>query len=161
MRLAFYGLLAADEGVSLATAMGQLAARVHEVAQARFDEGAAPRLDVMQSELGLSRANADLELARSARVSALADLNALLNRPPAQAIAVVGDVADGALLPTIEQVVAGAAAGNAELRAAEREVAIEERRLGLLKAERIPTPIVSFGAVFNSPGEFDVGSARA
>jgi cobalt-zinc-cadmium efflux system outer membrane protein len=156
LRLAFYGLVAADESVSLATAMGQLAARVHEVAQARFDEGAAPRLDVMQSELGLSRAKADLELARSARVSAQAELNALLNRPPAQPIAVVGDSAS-APLPTLDQVVATAAAGNAELRAAEAELAIEERRLGLLKAERIPTPVVSIGAVFDAPGEFDVG----
>jgi cobalt-zinc-cadmium efflux system outer membrane protein len=57
----------------------------------------------------------------------------------------------------VEQVVARAAAGNAELRSAEREVAIEERRLGLLKAERVPTPIVSVGAVFDAPGEFDVG----
>jgi cobalt-zinc-cadmium efflux system outer membrane protein len=134
-----------------------VAARVREVAQARFDEGAAPRLDVMQAELGLSRAKADLELARSARLSAQAELNALFNRPPTQALAVQGDAAAGAPLPSIEQVVASAAAGNAELRAAEQAVAIEERRLGLLKAERVPTPIVSLGAVFDAPGEFDVG----
>ena len=36
-------------------------------------------------------------------------------------------------------------------------MAIEDRRLGLLKAERIPTPVFSLGAVFNAPGEFDVG----
>ncbi len=157
VRLAFHGLLAADEAVSLATSMGQVATRVHEVAQARFDEGAAPRLDVMQAELGLSRANADLELARSARTSAQAELNALLNRPPAEPLAVTGDIAESAPLPTVEQVVADAAAHNAELRTAEREVKVEERRLGLWKAERFPTPVVSVGAVFDAPGEFDVG----
>jgi len=157
VRLAFYGLLASDEARSLASSMVQVAERVHEVAQARFEEGAAPRLDVMQAELGLSRAKADLELARSARTSAQAELNALLSRPPAEPLAVEGDIAQAAPLPAVEHVVARAAAGNAPLRSAEREVAIEERRLGLLKAERVPTPVVSVGAVFDAPGEFDVG----
>jgi outer membrane protein, heavy metal efflux system len=157
VRLAFHGLLAADEAMALATSMDELASRVREVAQARFDEGAAPKLDVMQAELGVSRARADLELARSARTSAQAGLNGLLDRPPAGPLAVTGDIAQGAVLPAVDQVVASAAAHNPELRTAEREVAIEERRLGLWKAERIPTPVVSVGAVFDAPGEFDVG----
>jgi cobalt-zinc-cadmium efflux system outer membrane protein len=157
VRLAFHGLLAAEEAVSLATSMDQVAARVREVAQARFEEGAAPRLDVMQAELGQSRAKADLELARSARTSYQAELNALLDRAPAEPLAVAGDVAESAPLPAVEQVVESAAARNTELRAAEREVELEERRLGLWKAERVPTPVVSVGAVFDAPGEFDVG----
>ena len=157
VRLAFYGLLAAEEGATLAQSMVEVATRVHEVAQARFEEGAAPRLDVMGAELGLARATADLELVRSARLAAQAELNGLLNRPPTQPLAVAGDMAEGAPLPPVEQAVARAAAGNPELRAAEHEVAIEERRLGLLKGERLPTPVFSLGAVFNAPGEFDVG----
>jgi cobalt-zinc-cadmium efflux system outer membrane protein len=157
VRLAFYGLLAAEEEASLAQSMHEVANRVREVAQARFDEGAAPRLDVMQADLGRARATAELELARSARRSAEAELNALLDRPPAQPIAVTGDLAVAATLPTLEEALARATAANGELRTAEREVAIEGRRLGLLKAERIPTPVLSLGAVFNAPGEFDVG----
>ena len=157
VRLAFYGLLAAEEGATLAQSMVEVATRVHEVAQARFEEGAAPRLDVMGADLGLLRAKADLELVRSARVAAQAELNGLLNRPPTQPLAVAGDLAEGAPLPPVEEAVARAAAGNAELRAAEQEVAIEDRRLGLLKGERLPTPVFSLGAVFNAPGEFDVG----
>ena len=152
VRLAFYGLLAADEGATLAQSMVEVATRVREVAQARFEEGAAPRLDVMAAELGLARAKADLELVRSARLAAQAELNGLLNRPPSRPLAAVGDLAEGAPLPPVEQVAARAAAGNAELLAAEREVAIEDRRLGLLKAERFPTPVFSAGAVFNAPG---------
>jgi cobalt-zinc-cadmium efflux system outer membrane protein len=129
---------------------------VRDVAQARFEEGAAPRLDVMQAELGLRRAQADLELARSARTSAQAELDALLNRPPGQPIAVAAD-ADEAPLPAVEEALARAAAGNAELRTAKQELKVEERRLGLLKAERIPTPVFSVGALFDAPGEFDVG----
>jgi cobalt-zinc-cadmium efflux system outer membrane protein len=157
VRMAFYGLVAAEEGASLAASMKEVAARVREVAQARFDEGAAPRLDVMQADLGVARASAELELARSARLSAQAELNGLLNRPPTQPLAVAGDMAEGAPVPPADQAVARATAGNAELRGAEREVTIEDRRLGLLKAERFPTPVFSLGAVFNAPGEFDAG----
>jgi len=157
VRLAFYGLLAADEGATLAQSMVEVATRVREVAQARFEEGAAPRLDVMGADLGLARAKADLDLVQSARLAARAELNGLLNRAPTQPLAIAGDLAEGAPLPPVEQAVARAAAGNAELRAAEQEVAIEDRRLGLLKGERFPTPVFSLGAVFNAPGEFDVG----
>jgi cobalt-zinc-cadmium efflux system outer membrane protein len=157
VRVAFYGLLAAEEGATLAQSMVEVATRVREVAQARFEEGAAPRLDVMQAELGLARTKADLELTRSARLAAQAELNGLLNRPPTRPLAVAGDLAEGAPLPPVEQAVARAAAGNAELRAAEHGVAIEDRRLELLKGERFPTPVFSLGAVFNAPGEFDVG----
>jgi outer membrane protein, heavy metal efflux system len=157
VRLAFYGLLAADEAATLAQSMVEVATRVREVAQARFEEGAAPRIDVMAADLGLARAKADVELVRSARLAAQAELNGLLNRPPGGPLTVAGDLAEGAPLPPVEQVAARAAAGNAELLAAEREVVIEDRRLGLLKAERVPTPVFSAGAVFNAPGEFDVG----
>jgi len=157
MRTAFYGLVAAEEGTSLATSMLEVASRVRDAAQARFEAGAGPRLEVMAADLGLARAKADLDLARSARASAQAVLDGLLNRPPAQPVSVAGDMAEGPPLPPVDEAVARAAAGNAELRAAEREVALEERRLGLLKAERIPTPTVSLGAVFNAPGEFDAG----
>jgi cobalt-zinc-cadmium efflux system outer membrane protein len=157
VRMAFYGLLAAEEAAALTQSMQEVADRVREVAQARFDEGAAPRLDVMQADLGRARAKAELDLARSARRSAQAELNAVLNRPAAQPLAVAGDMADAAPLPSLEEATARAAAGNAELAAAEREVAIEGRRLDLFKSERVPTPVFSLGAVFNAPGEFDVG----
>ena len=66
VRLAFYGLLAADERLALADSMLRLAERVKDVAQARFEEGAAPRLDVMEAELSAVRARAEMDLAQSA-----------------------------------------------------------------------------------------------
>ena len=53
-------------------------------------------------------------------------------------LAVAGDLAEVPPLPTLDQATARAAAGNVELVPVEREVAIEGRRLGLLKAERVP-----------------------
>ena len=157
LRLSFYGLLAAGELAGLAQAAVDVASRVRDAAGARFETGAAPRLDLMQAELGLARARAELDLARSARHGAQAELNALVDRPVAAATEVEGDVAEAPPLPDPLRAAAQAAAGNAELLAAEREATIEERRLGLLKAERVPVPVLSLGADFDSPGEFQVG----
>ena len=95
LRRSFYGLLAAEERVSLADEVEAIARRVREAAQARLDEGIAPRLDVLEAELGLARATADFELERSNRIPAAAALNAVLNRPPGQPVAVSGDLSSG------------------------------------------------------------------
>jgi len=158
VRLAFYGLLAADERLALAGSMLELAERVKGVAQARFEEGAAPRLEVMEAELSLVRARAEVDLARSARRATQADLNALLNRPPGMTVTPAGEASDAPELPTMDRAIAAALASNVDLRALDREAAIEDRQLNLLKAERIPTPMLTAGVALNAPGEFDVGA---
>ena len=50
-----------------------------------------------------------------------------------------------------------ATANNTDLLSFDRQIAIEERRVDLLRAERTPTPMFSIGALFNAPGEFTVG----
>ena len=156
-RLAFYGVLAADEETALAESVVQVAQRLKEVTQARFDEGAAPRLDVMGADLGLVRAKADLELARSARRASQADLNALLNRPPGMTLALAGEAFDVPALPALDGATAQALATNIDLVMLDREAAIESSTLSLLKAERVPMPTFSFGTALNAPGEFNVG----
>jgi outer membrane protein, heavy metal efflux system len=158
VRLAFYGLLAADEQVALADGVLKVAERMKEVAQARFEEGAAPRLDVMEAELGIIRGRADADLARSSRRAAQADLNALLNRPPGMAVVLAGQASELPALPTLDRATAEALASNLDLRATDGETAIERRRLDLLKAERVPMPTLSVGAALNAPGEFNVGA---
>jgi len=158
VRLAFYGLLAADERIVLADGMLKVAERVKEVAQARFEEGAAPRLDVMEAELSVVRVRTEMDLARSARRAVQADLNALLNRPPGMTVSLTGQASDVPALPTMDRATAEALASNLDLRAIDREAAIEDRQLSLLKAERVPTPTFSVGAALNAPGEFDVGA---
>jgi cobalt-zinc-cadmium efflux system outer membrane protein len=157
LRAAFYGILGADEEIALAERTLAIAERVKTVAQARFEEGAAPRLDVMNAELGAVRARVDLDMARSARRAAQAELNALLNRPPGMTVSLAGGAADLPSLPTLDAATASALAQNADLRAIDGELAIERRSLDILKAERVPTPTFTVGTALNAPGEFDVG----
>ena len=157
LRQSFYGLVGADERVRLAEEVVGLTERVRQVTQARFEEGAAPRLDVLAAELGVARARADLDLAQSSRAAAQADLNAVLNQPAGQALAVNGDFSDAGHVPDLASATSLAAASNIDLLAAQQETAVEERRLNLVKAERLPTPTFSIGGVFDAPGEFRAG----
>src|SRR4030095_32206 len=48
---------------------------------------------------------------------------------------------------------------NTDLLSLDRQIAVEERRLQLLRAERTPTPVFSISGLFNNPPEFTVGPA--
>ncbi len=159
LRQAFYGLLAADERVRLADEVVDLVERTRQATQARFEEGAAPRLEVLGADLALARAQAEADLARSTRTSALADLNVVLNQPPGQAVAVAGALTDAPPVPDFARAMQLASTSNGELAAADREAAIEGRRRDLLKAERIPTPTITYGLPMNAPDEFTVGQS--
>jgi cobalt-zinc-cadmium efflux system outer membrane protein len=161
LRQAFYGLMAADERVQLAESILEIARRVRDAAQARFETGAAPRLEVLTGDLAVTRAETEIELARSIRTASQATLDAVLNLPPQQALAVTGSLYEHAPVLVYEQALATAVTSNVELIALDRQIAIEARRLDLLRAERTPTPVFSAGALFNNPGEFDVGSRFA
>lgn len=156
-RLAFYGVLAAGQQVELAENVVGIAQRFRDAAQARFDEGAAPRLDVMAADLALVRSKADLDLARSSRRAAQADSNALLNRPPGMTLALAGEASEMPALPTLDRATAMALTTNVDLVALDWDAAIETATLDLLKAERVPMPTFSFGTALNAPGEFNVG----
>jgi outer membrane protein, heavy metal efflux system len=157
LRDAFYGLLAADERVRDAEAVLKLVQRVGDTANARFTEGAAAKLEVMEADLGLARSEMELELARSTRTAAQAQLNAVLNQPAGQAVAVAGDLATMPRLADFAAVVKLAGESNVDLLRVDREIAIARRRTSLLHAERTPTPTFSIGGVFDAPGEFKAG----
>lgn len=157
LRLAFYGLLIADQRVGDADALVAIARRVREAAQARFAEGAAPRLEVMEADLALARAEADLDLSQSGRATSRADLNAVLDQPAGQPVMVAGNPAEMVRAASYEEVLEAATASNVDLVRVNREIAVERRRTSMLRAERLPTPTISIGGVFDAPGEFRSG----
>jgi cobalt-zinc-cadmium efflux system outer membrane protein len=161
LRQTFYTLIAADERVRLAGDLLDISRRVREAAQVRFDTGAAPRLEVMQADLGMTRAETDLELARASRIAAQATLNAVLNQPPGNDLTVTGSLSDHVQPITYEQALAIATTSNVDLIGLDRQMAIEARRLELFRAERTPTPVFTAGGLFNNPGEFSTGARVA
>src|SRR5262245_5984024 len=115
LRQTFYGLVAADERVRLAESVLDIAHRVRDAAQARFETGAAPRLEVMAADLTVTRAETDIELTRSVRLASQATLDAVLNLPPQQALAVTGTLYEHAPVVTYEQALAMATTSNVDL----------------------------------------------
>jgi cobalt-zinc-cadmium efflux system outer membrane protein len=158
VRQAYYSLLAGDERLSLAESILELSQRFRDAAQARFEAGAAPRLEVLQADLGVARARADVVLARSYRVAAQATLNSVINAPAAQPVALAGTMLDGVPAIAYEPMLALAVASNVDLIALDRQISIEQRRVGLLRAERTPAASVSFSALFNAQPDFTSGA---
>jgi len=159
LRQAFYSLIAADERVRLDESVLDIARRVRDAAQGRFEAGASPRLEVLQADLGVTRAEADLELARSTRAAAQAGLNSVLNLPPQQMLAVAGSLSDRLATMSYEQALALATASNTDLLSLDRQIAVEERRVQMLRAERTPTPVFSVSGLFNNPPDFNAAPA--
>ena len=161
VREQFFGLLAADERVRLAESLVEIATRVRDAAQARFDAGAVPRLEVMQAELGVARAEADLDAVRSARSAAQATLNGVLNAPPQHPLVIEGTLDAHTAVPPLDAAIAAASTSNTDLVSLDRQMAIEAQRLELLRAQRTPIPVFTISGLFNAPGEFTPAAAAS
>lgn len=131
--------------------------RLKDIAQQRFDAGDIPQLEVMQADLELARADADLEIARQEEKVASSKLSALLN----ESAATVWDF--GAALESLPanfaspDLVQRAMAANADLTHIAQEENVERANADLLRAERLPEVSVEAGADFNSPPDFKTG----
>jgi outer membrane protein TolC len=106
----------------------------------------------------LARATAEFELASQSQKSADVQLAALLNRKFDQPL-LLSDRLDR--LPpaeSLESVTDLALRFNPDVQRTTQESAIEEKRLGLAKAQRIPNVDLQAGTDFNAPPEFNVGA---
>ncbi len=135
----------------------ELAKRLREIARARFDAGDVPQLEVFQADLEVSRAGADLEIAQQQEKAAFSELNTLLNAPSESLWELDGSLEDLPRPIALADLLKRAEESNAELQHLAQEQKVEESRQALLRAERIPTLNVQFGADFNSPRDFRVG----
>jgi len=135
----------------------ELAQRLHQIAQERFDAGDVPQLEVIQAGLEVSRAQSDYKVAQQEERVSLSQLNALLNEPamtPWQLGEALQDLPPAVSLPELIQL---AYNSNPDLQHVAQEQKVEESRRALLKAERIPNMDFEYGLDFNSPHDFRVG----
>ncbi len=157
VREAFYAAASAGSVTQQRARALELAKRLREIAQARFAAGDVPQLEVFQADLEVSRAEADLEVARQREKTAFSQLNVLLNNPPETQWELVGSLEDLPPRIPLPELVQRAAESNPEYRHLLQEERVEQARRALLRAERIPNLNVQFGTDFNSPRDFRVG----
>ncbi|HYL69589.1 MAG TPA: TolC family protein, partial [Candidatus Limnocylindria bacterium] len=153
VRVAYFTLAFARHVTAQKLEAAKLAARLKEIAQARFESGDIAQLEVTQAELEVSRANADAQIAKREEDIAQSQLNVLLNAPTATSWDLTSGL-DGFSQPfSLESLVSKATDSNAEIKRLLQETKVEQSRTGLLKAERISNLGIEFGVDFNSPGQ--------
>jgi outer membrane protein, heavy metal efflux system len=144
VRRAYYARLISDQRLTILDEIQQFATRARDAAQARFDVGGAPRLEVLQGQLALAQAENEATAARATARAATIQLNALLGFPPDNAITLA--TALDASTPVGAEALSRAQAANAELVVLDRQIAEQTAKLALAQALRTPdiTPDVTF-----------------
>jgi cobalt-zinc-cadmium efflux system outer membrane protein len=156
-REAFYRALLARAETERLRGVLQLAERLKQIAQQRFEAGDVAQLEVIQAALGVARARADYQVAQQRERVSLSQLNALLNEPASTAWELAGSLADPPPETPLAELLRRATQSNPELQRLSQEQKVEQTRRELLKAERIPDLDLELGTDFNSPGDFRVG----
>jgi len=157
VREAYFGLAFARRVSAEKLDIARRAERLRDIARARFEAGDIAQLEVTQAELGLSRANADAQVARQEEQIAASRLNALLNVPAASSWELASELDTIPLTLRIEELIDKANGSNPEIARLTQEAKLEEGRTALLRAERVPNLGLEFGVDFNAPRDFRVG----
>jgi outer membrane protein, heavy metal efflux system len=156
-REAFYRVLSSQAQTEQSKSAMELAARLKDIVQQRYDAGDVAQLDVIQSDVELARATADFEAVAQAQKSAGAELAALLSRPLDQQWNLQSALDKFPGERTLQAATDLALRSNSEVQLALQEMQVEQRRLALAKAQRIPNVDVQVGSDFNSPPDFNIG----
>jgi cobalt-zinc-cadmium efflux system outer membrane protein len=122
--------------------MQALSQRARDAAQARFDAGDAPQLEVLQAQLALADVENQANAARGAVQAARASLNALLGFSLDAPTPIELTLDIGPSVAT-ETALARARSANAELAVLDRRLAEQRARVSLAQALRQPdiTPV--------------------
>jgi len=156
-REAFFRVLSARAQTQQTKLTLDLAQQLRDSVEQRYQAGDVAQLEVIQAEVEFARVRADYELARASERSADVQFEALLNLPLDRAPDLDGHIEDLPRAVTLEVLTQTALQSNPELQRAAQEVQVEQRRLGLAKAQRIPNVDIQVGTDLNSPPDFQIG----
>jgi cobalt-zinc-cadmium efflux system outer membrane protein len=156
VRRSYFALVAANRRATLAADLRSLAVRARDAAQARFDAGDVPRLEVVQTELALVESENELAAAQGEVRAARAELNALFAEPLDRAYALTDDLSTGAL-PSLAQAQERAAASNTDVVVLDRRLAEQTARRDLARALRTPDLTAGASLTYHAEPEFSQG----
>ena len=156
VRRAYYAALVADARLAVLRELRDLSQRARATAQARFEAGDAPRLEVLQAGLTLAAAENDATAAEGAVVAARSRLNAILGQPLDTVQALSSAIDTGG------PVVASAAlelarTGSTELAVLDRRIDEQRARLALARALRVPDVVSTATLTHDAQPEFTYG----
>ena len=156
VRRAYYQVVAGVRRIEIAQELETIATRARDAAQERFQTGAAPQLEALQSQLTLAQAQNETTSARGALTAARVELNALLAYPT-DAAPTLADPLEVGPLPTVQDAAQLALSGNAELQVLLKQIDENRARVALARAMRHPDPSVTGTFVYDSQPDFTYG----
>jgi cobalt-zinc-cadmium efflux system outer membrane protein len=155
VRRAFFALAGAERSADDASSLAQLAARSRDAVSERFKSGDAPKLELLQAQMGAAQSENEATTAKAVAESRRAELNVLIGRAADAATTVTGDLGEGAI-PDLATASSLAASGNGDLAVLVRRLHEQEQRLRLARAQKWPEFGV-MGAVTHRDPDFDWG----
>ena len=156
VRRAYFDLAAANQRTAMADDLRSLAVRARDAAQARFNAGDVPRLELLQIELALANVDIELSAARSEAQALTAELNALLAQPLSTPVALADQL--GAMpMPVLDDVVATATRSNADLAVLDRRIDEQTARRALADSMRHQDFTAGGAMTYDAQPEFSSG----
>lgn len=156
VRVAFYQVVLSRERQNEIAQARDLATKLQDVSRQRFDAGDVARVEVLQADLELKRAENDLKQEEDGQKISLIRLNALLNLQPDFEPEIKGSLEDQPGDVTLDLLLKDAMSRHVELLTLEQETKAEQARLSLARAERIPDLDIDGGAEIHDT-DFNVG----
>lgn len=156
VRRAYYGVVVADSRLMLMNETRDIAGRVRDTAQQRFEAGSAPRLEVLQAQLTLASAENEATAAQGNAVAARAQLNALLGQP-LETVTSLSTTADAGGPVTTDAAMALAQTASTELMVLDRQIEAQRARIALAQALRVPDVIPSATLTHDAQPDFTYG----
>jgi cobalt-zinc-cadmium efflux system outer membrane protein len=156
VRRAYFAQFVAEQRQTLLEEMQGLAQRARDAAQARFDAGGVPRLEVVQAQLALADAQNQAVAARGTVTAARSTLNAAVGLPLETPTTVDTSLDPGPALG-VQVAVGRARAASAELAALDRRIDEQRARVALANALRTPDVTPEATLTRRAQPEFDTG----
>ncbi len=156
VRRAYYDLLVADARLRVLGDLRDLSQRARDAAQARFDAGDVPRLEVLQADLALAAAQNEATAAEGVVVAARSRFNAVLGQPldTNQALSTPIDAGGPVIVDAALEL---ARTGSTELALLDRRIEEQRGRLALAQALRTPDVVPTATLTHDAQPEFDYG----
>jgi cobalt-zinc-cadmium efflux system outer membrane protein len=156
VRHAFIARFVAESRLVVLEELRALAQRARDAAQARFDTGDAPRLELLQAQLALADAENQTVATRGEVDATRVSLNAVLG-DPLDAATPIDLTLDVGAATAVEASLTTARTANAELAVYDRRLAEQRARLALAKAMQQPDVTPEATLTRRAEPEFSTG----
>jgi cobalt-zinc-cadmium efflux system outer membrane protein len=156
VRRAYVDLVAAGQKVAFEAESRDLAKKIRDTADARFQAGEAPERDVVFADLELATAENEVIDAQGELAATRIELNALLGRAADAALTPADDLTS-APLPPLDMLLARGSTENAAVQVIDHQIAEQTARRNLARTLRTPDINLGGAVTFNAQPDFPVG----